>query len=65
VTAQTTHREPTTKDDIRPGDSVTILLYSDRWTRTSTVDSDGSYVGCGAVQKGRAKVVAVRRWNSS
>jgi hypothetical protein len=47
--------------DIRPGDRVTILLFSDWWTRTSIVDADGFYVGCGAVEKGRACVLSVYR----
>lgn len=46
---------------IRPGDRVTILLFSDWWTRTSIVDPDGFYVGCGAVDNGHACVLSVHR----
>lgn len=48
--------------DVRPGDRVTILLHSDMWTRTSFVHEDGFYVGCGAVEQGRAHIVAIHRW---
>lgn len=51
----------TNDGDIRPGDRVTMLLYADMWTRTSYVDTDGFYVGCGAVEQGRGRVVAVHR----
>ena len=47
--------------DIRPDDRVTILLHSDMYTRTSFVDADGFYVGCGAVDKGRADILSVHR----
>lgn len=58
----TTHpREAIDPTGIQPGDVVTILLYSDLWTRTSVVAPDGSFVGCGAVANGRAHITWVRR----
>jgi hypothetical protein len=58
-TATITHDIAST--DIRPGDRVTIVLFSDWWTRTSVVDADGFYHGCGAVAKSRARVISVYR----
>lgn len=44
---------------IQPGDWVSVLLYLDGHTRTSTVDADGGYVGCGAVAGGYAEITDV------
>lgn len=47
--------------EIYPGDWVTVLCYVDGWPRTSTVQEDGSFTGCGAVEQGHAEVVSVYR----
>lgn len=48
--------------EIQPGDLVTMVLYSDGWTRSSTVKEDGTYVGSGAVASGRGEVVHMHRY---
>jgi hypothetical protein len=61
VTDTTTITHDLAPGTIRPGDRVTILLFSDWWTRSSILDAGGFYVGCGAVEKGHAHVLSVYR----
>jgi hypothetical protein len=54
------HHDEDEKTRPKPGDEVTMRLYSDGYCRTSRVQPDGTYTGSGAVALGRGEIESVR-----
>ncbi|WP_027933715.1 hypothetical protein [Amycolatopsis thermoflava] len=64
-TALTQVSQPQPEPGPEPGDWVTMRLFSDGYTRTSIVEPDGTYTGCGAVASGRGEIVSIQRGSAT